>query len=139
MEKHFLDSFVEGPQGFRAEPWYNPHGDCIIYQTADEAVVADRVDEILTVYRSAENNRPIGFQIKGVSAITRKFGLDGLAVKSETKGDEVRSISIFALLLAAYESRPPTLRRREAYAAIMEEASGSSPGLRINEDELMCV
>ena len=135
MEKHFLDEFVDGPQEFRAEPWYNPHGDCIIYQTADEAVVADRVDEILTVYRSADDNRPIGFQIKGVRAITRKFGLDGLAFKSETEGDQVRSISIFALLLAAYESRPPTLRRREAYASIME-ASGGLPGLRINEDEL---
>ncbi len=136
MEKHFLDDFVEGPQEFRAEPWYNPHGDCIIYQTADEAIVADRVDEILTVYRSADDKRPIGFQIKGVSAITRKYGLDGLAVKSETKGDRVRSISIFALLLAAYETGPLTLRRRDAYASIMEASSGSR-GLRINEDELV--
>jgi len=31
----------------------------------------------------ALDNRPIGFQIKGVAAIIRKLGLDGLAVKSE--------------------------------------------------------
>jgi hypothetical protein len=138
MEKHFLDGLVEGPQQFRAEPWYNPHGDCVIYQTADEAVVADRVDGILTVYRSANDNRAIGFQIKGIGAIVRRFGLEGLAVQSVAEGDQVKSISIFALLLAAYESGPGTLARRAAYAASME-SSVRSPTMRIGEDELAVV
>jgi hypothetical protein len=122
MEEHFLDHVVrgEGPASFKAEPWYNPHGDCIVYQTANEAVVADRIDELLTVYRSAVDNRAIGFQIKGVQAIIRKFGLDGLAVMTDADGTEVKSISIAALLLAAYEDGPMTLRRRKAYASVME-------------------
>jgi len=122
MEKHFLADMMagEGEPGFRAEPWYNPHGDCVVYKMADEAVVADRVDELLTVYNSAVDDRPIGFQIKGVGAIIRKLGLDGLAVESKADAGGVKSISIVALLLAAYEEGKPTLARRRAYASAME-------------------
>jgi len=122
MEKHFLDDIMKGTPTFQAEPWYNPHGDCIVYQLADEAVVAERVDELLTIYNSAIDDRPIGFQIKGIHAILNRFGLDGLAVQSEAdaKGGCVKSISIVALLLAAYDEGPRTLGRRKAYAAAME-------------------
>ena len=117
MEKHFLDDLVEGAADFRPEPWYNPHGDCIIYQTVNDAVVANRVDEILTIYLSAVDNRPIGFQIKGVKALIQKFGWDGLSVKSEEMGGELREVSVAAILLAAYEVGPQTIGRRQGYAS----------------------
>ena len=120
MEKHFLADMMEGVSAFKAEPWYNPHGDCIVYKMADEAFVADRVDEWLTVYNSAVDGRPIGFQIKGVLAIIRKFGLDGLAVSWKADDKGVQAISIMALLLAAYEQGPRTFARRRAYAAAMD-------------------
>ncbi len=122
MEKHFLSSIMEshGEASFRAEPWYNADGDCIMYQNADEAVVADRADELLTIYRSALDDRPIGFQIKGVAAIIRKFGLDGLMIRSTTELQEVRHVSITAILLAAYEDGPRTISRRQAYATAIE-------------------
>lgn len=119
-EEHFLANLMEGDSTFQAEPWYNPYGDCLVYKMADEAAVADRIDELLTVYRSAEDNRPIGFQIKGVLATIRKLGLSGLAVTSEANAECVQSISIVALLLAAYEEHAPTLDRRIGYTAAME-------------------
>ncbi len=100
MEKHFLADMMEGEPTFRAEPWYNPDGDCIIYKMADEAVVAERVDELLTVYNSAVDDRPIGFQIKGVHAIVSKFGLDGLAAVSVAHADGGETISPWRLLSA---------------------------------------
>lgn len=121
MEKHFLDEMMEGSPEFRPEPWYNSAGDCIVYQTADEAIVADRVDGLLTVYRSAVDGRPIGFQIKGVQAMLRKFGWDALAIRAETEAGQVRRISIAALLLAAYEDGPKTMERRMAYASIIPD------------------
>ena len=120
MEKHFLADMMEGEPTFKAEPWYNPDGDCIVFKMANEAAVADRVDAVLTIYRSAVDNRAIGFQIKDVAATIHKFGFDGLAVSSEANADGVRSISIIALLLAAYEDGPRTLGRRRAYATAME-------------------
>lgn len=124
MEKHFLDNFVnesgEGAKsGFSPDLWYNPHGDCITYQTVNEAVVADRIDEILTIYRSAVDNRPIGFQIKGIMALVQKFGWDGLEVSTEVHKERIKQVSVKALLLAAYENGPMTLGRRQAYASVM--------------------
>ena len=116
MEEHFLKKYVKGPQTFLSEPWYNPRGDCISYKTADEAVVANRIDEILTVYRSVVKDEPIGFKIKGVKAILDKFGYDGLTVSTEQNGTIVKSISIAVLLLAAYEEGPRSIKRRLAYA-----------------------
>lgn len=88
MEEHFLKDFVSGRSGQEElpEPWYNPDGDCIIYQTADEAIVADRIDESLTIYRSVETNKAIGYQIKGVAEIVRRFGLRSLLAQHRTWG-----------------------------------------------------
>lgn len=127
MEKHFLADMMEGTPAFRAEPWYNPYGDCVTYKMADEAIVADRVDEWLTVYNSAVDNRPIGFQIKGVQAIITKFGLDGLAVSWESDAHQVKNISVAMLLLAAYEQGPRTMSRRKAYAGAMCPADKTIP------------
>jgi len=119
MEKHFLNDYVEGEQRFVSEPWYNSDGDCIEYQTADEAVVSDRIDDILTIYRSVETDKPIGFKIKGIQAILRKFGYDGLAVQLEQDGTDVKFISITTLLLAAYEEGPLNIKRRSAYSRVL--------------------
>ena len=121
MEKHFLADMMEGhgKPGFKAEPWYNPHGDCIVYKMVNEAAVADRIDEWLTMYNSVIDDRPIGFQIKGVHAIIRKFGLDGLTVSWDDDSKAVKDVSIGVLLLAAHEEGPRTLGRRKAYAVAM--------------------
>ena len=127
MEEHFLKDVVEGQPEFKAEPWYNPHGDCVVFQMANEAIVADRTDEILTIYRSAVDRRPIGYQIKGVQALIRKFGWDGLLLESESTGEQLQSISVIALLLAAYEGGPKTLGRRRAYATAMMPSEAGIP------------
>ena len=119
-EEHFLATMMAGEPTFRDVPWYNPYGDCLVYKMANEASVADRIDGILTIYRSAIDNRPIGFQVKGIAAMIRKFGLSGLVVASESDFQTVSSVSITALLLAAYEEFPATLSRRLGYTAAME-------------------
>src|SRR6266545_2635137 len=101
MEAHFLKDFVSGISGRAGpqKPWYNPEGDCIIYQTTDEALVADRIDQSLTIYRSVENGKAIGYQIKDVAAIVSRFGLGGIAVEWSENKDELTSVSIYSLLL----------------------------------------
>lgn len=116
MAEHFLDNYVEGTKGFRAEPWYNAKGDCIEYHTVNEAVVADRIDEKLTIYRSVVTDRPIGFKIKDVRAIISKYGYDGLAVSSLEKDKTLIYISVAAIVLAAYEEGVPSIKRRLGYA-----------------------
>ena len=62
MEELFLKDFVKDLNildTFVVRPWYNRQGDCLVYQTVDEAAVAERIDALLTIYRSAIEDRPI--------------------------------------------------------------------------------
>jgi hypothetical protein len=106
---------------FKTEPWYNALGDCIVYQMVDEALVADRIDEILTIYRSGIDDRPIGYEIKDVLAIIQKYGFEAIACTSGQTDEELTSVSIAALLLVAYEEGPKNTNRRHGYAAAMEQ------------------
>jgi len=120
MEEHFLKDFVKGQHRESSRPWYNSHGDCIIYEMQDEASVAERVDGFLTIYRSVSTGKSIGYQIKGVAALAKTFGWEGILVKSKQGAEEIKEISLSVLLLAAYERGPKTISRRKAYAEAFE-------------------
>jgi len=132
MEEHFLKDFVVGLSRRQSEPWYNPEGDCIIYQMCDEGMVAARIDEVLTVYNSAVTGKTIGFQIKGVAALAKMFGCEGILVECKEGDGEVLQIRLMALLLAAYEKGPKTIGRRSAYAGAIE-SSALNPRMRSDD------
>ena len=123
MGEHFLKKYVSGEQKFSSEPWYNSYGDCIIYKTSEEAIVADRIDEYLTIYLSCLTDEPVGFKIKGVNAILNKFGYDAIVIESKQHDKIVKSISMAALLLVTYEEGPYNIRRRTAYANLLDRES----------------
>lgn len=56
-----------------------------------------------------------------------KFGLDGLAVMSESDAQGVRSISVALLLMAAYEEGPRTIGRRKAYVTAISGVDQTIP------------
>ncbi len=69
-----LGSKRKGSELFVPTPWYNSYGDCVEYKSVDEDEVAERVDAILTIYRSMRKPETIiGFQIKGVRALLREI------------------------------------------------------------------
>lgn len=121
MEKtHFLAEFVSGEKRESSRPWYNIAGDCVICQLdTDTEIIADRIDELLTIYRELDTRKAIGFQIKGIHALARKFGWDTIAIKAAGTIDEIKSISMAALVLTAYENGPHTISRRQGYAEAM--------------------
>jgi hypothetical protein len=98
----------------------------------DEATIADRIDEVLTIYRSALSHKPIGYQIKGVAALASKFGWEGVMSECEEGREELKSVSLSALLLAAYEQGPKTIGRRKAYADAFDSV-GSNPRMRLDD------
>ena len=54
------------------EPWYNPHENMIQFQTADVAVIAEYVNPYVSFYRSAIDNRIIGFEVREVKKILKE-------------------------------------------------------------------
>lgn len=104
--------------------WYNRYGDCIEYQTEQVAIVADRIDNWLTIYRSAETNTPIGFQLKDVTALMKQFQASSYGVAWTTQ--EKRLYSVSALLLAAIEAESPlTIQKRRGYQEALKMRSKS--------------
>lgn len=126
MEKHFLAELVAGEKREPPRPWYNAAGDCLICQLdADTEIIADRIDELLTIYRALDTKKAIGFQIKGVRALAKKLGWQTIAITATGAGDEIRSISMAVLVLGAYEDGPHTISRRQGYAEAVSSCSSA--------------
>ena len=118
-------SETAGEPGFSATPWYNPHGDCLIYKSEEVAVVAERVDDVLTIYESAETGKAIGFKIKGVAHLLRELGHKVMAVEAATDGtEELVAVSVTTMLLKAFSRAKPTNKRLEGYARAIEQCPG---------------
>lgn len=118
METGFLDEIREamnGEEQFKPRPWYNSYGDCLVFHASDEMGCADRIDGLLTLYRSLDTDDVVGFQVKGVQAILRKFELDGMEVWVKGEGEHVHMISISLILLMAVKEMEPTGTRYTAY------------------------
>lgn len=71
--KEFLENLPCEP-GYTSEPWHNRAGDCLEYHFLPGEYYAERVDDVLTVYRSMNDDRIVGFQVKGMSAVTQRLG-----------------------------------------------------------------
>jgi hypothetical protein len=59
------------PRGFESRPIYSPDGDFISLYLRDEDSYAERVDDLLTIYRSVENDALVGWKIKGVRRLLK--------------------------------------------------------------------
>src|SRR5205823_2572162 len=70
---HHVLSQVPVDQPFEPTTYYDPDGDCIEFIAAPDSYYAERIDTLLTVYRSQETHEIIGSLIKGVSKFLRAF------------------------------------------------------------------
>jgi len=96
---------------FRAEPFYNPYGDCIDYQTVDEAYFGDRVNSFITLYRSMKDRRAIGFLIKGVEHVLRNLGCQIVTIGTDQQPDG--TISLVTIVFAAIQEAEEKASREQ--------------------------
>lgn len=108
MEEGTLTAYLERhdaaqPDQSPMRPWYNQYGDCIEYQAESVAVVADRIDGYLTIYRAADTNNAIGFQLKDVKKLMDKYqAIFGVVFRTQ----DSKLISVTSLLLTALQIEP---------------------------------
>ncbi|MGC8561271.1 MAG: hypothetical protein ACP5O1_11405 [Phycisphaerae bacterium] len=105
--KEVLSRFPAAP-AFKPFATYDPDGDCIEFFTSDDTFYAERVDDLLTVYRSQDTGEVIGSLVKGVSGLFRKLGenLPGLCI--EIQDGSVKLEHLF--LLAHWARESPEIR-----------------------------
>lgn len=85
-------------------PWYNEHGDSVVFIATQEDTIGEWVDNHLTLYRSAVNREQvIGFKIKDVSALAKEFDCDLSVVLSSYSKNPHGGIDIDFLLFAAIQ------------------------------------
>ena len=114
---------------FTPEPYYSRAGDCVIFHFEDEESYGDRVDGILTVYRSFEDNRVVGFQMKGILTLVDKFGEFGIEF------EEGRFKLSLLVLLSHFEGASGSYR--EDREKIYSDVAKRSKPHEIDERELV--
>jgi hypothetical protein len=97
---------------FRPISQYIPEGDCLIFYFKPDSSYAERLDELLTVYRSEENGQITGCEIKGIKCIFKRLGDFGLL--SQKKSIDVRIIFGGYRLSAIEPKQEPIEELRQA-------------------------
>ena len=69
----FHNYLKSSPQkGFKSLPFYSKDGDFLTYYVDGSDHYEERIDNVLTVYRSFDSDELVGFKIKGVRILLRK-------------------------------------------------------------------
>ncbi len=109
-----LTDYLAGREvtGFTPRPHYSRDGDFLTFFFADEDAVAERVDELLTVYLSAKTKKLVGVKIKGVRRILSTLGAFG-----GTALDPPQTLGVFFLGGMAVSREP---QHKERYRELGE-------------------
>lgn len=75
---------------FRPLAQYIPEGDCLVFYFKPDPSHAERLDELLTVFRSQESGELTGCKIKGIKCILKR--LEDYGMPSRKKSVDVRII-----------------------------------------------
>ena len=124
---------AEPAERFKATATYDPDGDCIEFLASPDPFYAERIDDLVTVYYSQENNEIVGSQIKGVSKFCRAVLRQMPGFKIEVHDGRVSLKHIFRARLWSASLEPqavPTL----AYQKLIAMAEQAE--VEVEADEL---
>lgn len=127
MEENFFKKIESASQkkdfgSKRNEPkfFYNEEGDCLQFQLMDMAITRDRIDDYLTVYRSYNDNKPVGFQIKDVRALINKHDLEAFSISATVKNEEITMIALRLILKALIKNDASPINRIAGYSDALQ-------------------
>jgi hypothetical protein len=67
------NKLAEDRSGVVGAPYYNPLGDFVAVHLRDKPFYSERIDDLLTVYKSCDSGELIGCKIKGVSLLAKNI------------------------------------------------------------------
>jgi hypothetical protein len=114
----FFDTAGQGRDTtFRSEPWYNVAGDCIHFHWLPDEFFGERIDDKLTLYRSLRDQEIVGCQIKGITALLKKFGDFGISVSD----GGATLATFFCVSHLTGSGKYDSDKRRELYLYLVEK------------------
>jgi hypothetical protein len=97
---------------------YIPEGDCLIFHFKPDDCYAERVDSLLTVYRSEVSGDITGCQVKGVTCILKRLGDFGVQIQSQSPTVDVRLIFMGYNVFASDPNQDTIEELRQAAARL---------------------
>jgi hypothetical protein len=92
----FIDGLLSDPErAFSPFAEYDADGDCIEFFAKPGPYYADRIDGLLTVYKSQESGEIVGSHIKGVSHLCRELMGKYPNLRIEVHDRKIRLVHIF--------------------------------------------
>jgi hypothetical protein len=127
-----LTDFIKSnrPEKFTPKPYYSQSGDALIFYFKGDPSYGERVDALLTVYRSMENGELVGCEIKGVRSILEKLG--GFGVNVASPKVDLRLLFFGYLGHSMLSGHPSASPARDELAEMMRETRA-----RFNTAELV--
>lgn len=113
--------------------YYDADGDCLEFIIAGDNYKGERLDELVTVYRSLETNEIVGSLIKGLRAKLRRMvesNIPGFVV--EIQDGPVKLSHLFRALI--WSSQPRDIKKLVTYRhliSVAEEADVEAEGFCI--------
>lgn len=99
---------------FCPRPRHSPAGDCLFFYFREDESWGDRVDELLTVYRTFDTRRVVGFKLKNVSLLKERLGT--FLVEFETK-----EVSIYLLFTRMLQWKLEEVRSPDSTAELVRK------------------
>ena len=112
-----LDDLIKSvPAGGKAAPGIHvpKHGDCLFAYLEDAPYHAVYVDPILTVFEALDDDRLVGFQLKGLSELHAE-NFKGFGVSQRP--------DVVALLFASYKLHPDGIEEAGTRAKVYSKAA----------------
>ena len=88
---------------------YDADGDCIEFIAAPDSYYAERIDTLVTVYRSQETDEVVGSLIKGVSKFLRDVLKRAPGFKIEVHDGRIKLVHLFTAKLWTEPLDPNTV------------------------------
>lgn len=112
-------------KGLKVAPQYFPEGDFVTLFVSGGLFYADRVDDLVTVYRSEDTDQIIGCKIKSVNSILQNFSGFGVLIEDHT-------VSIGLLFFGAANDD----ERRDAYRELCAKLGKDAMNQRVQVPQL---
>ena len=108
MDPWDLMSYLEGKTcaGRKEKPVYFEDGDFVTFYCADDMAHEQRIDELVTIYRSFKTGEMVGCKIKGVKRILSRIGDFGIIIH-----DHGSLLTLGMLFLGAAAFANPTQQK----------------------------
>ena len=112
-----LRDFVKSapPAEFRAEAKYYRDGDFVAVFVKDAQHYAQRIDEVLTIYREEGTDELVGCKIKSVTFLIKRFG--DFAVEVEEFAESGKGVRMALFFMTAATLAESSRRRHYVEAA----------------------